>query len=108
MGSMDWLSIGSVVKIHELNYEVLIVSRGFVFPIDNTFNYYDYYGVDINNVITSAPSFLFNNSDIESVVFEGWNSTTQIEIEKKFFVNVASKGIKKAKKTVVEQKRIGF
>lgn len=108
MQTMKWIPVGSVVKLYNNNTEVLIVSRGYILPDKNIFVYFDYYGVEVNVGIQNGNSFLFNNNDIEDVKFEGWKSPEQDQLEKNFFVNVASKGVKKAKVVLEENQKIGF
>lgn len=108
MKGMNWIPVGSIVKLKNSEYEVLVVARGFILPEKNTFIYFDYYGVDVNHDIHQTPTFLFNNDDVDMVQFRGWTSPRQEQLEKKFFVNVVSKGIKKAKRIIEEQGRTGF
>lgn len=93
---LKWLPIGSVIDLN--GKDVVIISRGFIVPQNETFVYYDYCGIDANESIQISPTYLFNNDNVKMVVFTGWDSKSQNDLEKRFFVNVVSKGVKKAKK----------
>lgn len=95
-----WLPLGSVVKIRGKSEDVLIVSRGFIVPQKEEFVYYDYCGIDANEPIQNSLTFLFNTDNVEDVIFTGWDSEKQRQLEKRFFVNVISKGVRKAKETL--------
>lgn len=108
MKSLNWLPIGSVVKLREQTRDILIVSRGFIVPKNDRFVYFDYCGIDANEVIQNSLTYLFNTDSVEEVVFTGWESAKQSQLEKRFLVNVVAKGVKKAKQTIEETTKRSF
>lgn len=108
MLSLNWLPIGSVVQLREQNREILIISRGFVVPNKEEFTYFDYCGIDANDVIQNSLTYLFNTDNVDHVVFHGWESPKQKQLEKRFFVNVVSKGVKKMKQIIEKPNERSF
>lgn len=82
MQKVDFLPLGSVIKLRGGIRKVIIVSRGLMTIIGDRALYFDYGGAIYPEGIIGDQIMYFNHVDIEEVVFEGYEDGENKEMVK--------------------------
>ncbi|MBO5460391.1 MAG: DUF4176 domain-containing protein [Ruminococcus sp.] len=82
MEKVEFLPLGSIVKLRGSIRKAIIVSRGLLTVIDNRALYFDYGGALYPEGIVGDQILYFNHQDIEEVVFRGYENEENTEMVK--------------------------
>ena len=96
MEKVDFLPLGSVIKLRGSIRKVLVVARGLMTIIDEKALFFDYGGALYPEGVLGDQIMYFNHADIEEVVFKGFENEENTEmvkqIQKWMEVSDAEKG----------------
>lgn len=82
MEKVDFLPLGSVVKIRGSIRKTIIVARGLMSIVNEQPYFFDYGGAVYPEGIVGDQILYFNHCDIEEVIFKGYENEENTEIVK--------------------------
>lgn len=82
MEKVDFLPLGSVIKLRGSIRKAIVVARGLMTIVDNRALYFDYGGALYPEGILGDQIMYFNHADIEEVVFKGYENEENEEMVK--------------------------
>ncbi|MFK5676429.1 DUF4176 domain-containing protein [Ligilactobacillus sp. LYQ60] len=97
---MNYLTIGSVVELRHEDVQVMIIGRGIVYSQHGNKDLYDYRGCIYPYGFTQKSDILFNSNDITKILFMGYQSPLEDDVQdkllaarKKFLADRNKKGV---------------
>lgn len=82
MGKVDFLPLGSIVKIRGSHRKSLIIARGLMTVIGEEALFFDYGGAIYPEGLVGDQVLYFNHCDIEEVIFKGYENEENTEVLK--------------------------
>lgn len=83
MEKVQFLPLGTVVKLKGSIRKVIVVARGLLTIVDNKAMYFDYGGALYPEGILGDQIMYFNHDGIEEIVFKGYENDEDKEMVKK-------------------------
>ncbi|MBQ3574683.1 MAG: DUF4176 domain-containing protein [Clostridia bacterium] len=76
MSAIEFLPLGSVVSLKDIPDKMIIIGRGINVQLDGETWFCDYSGVIYPEGLVGAEAVYFNHSNIENVIFTGYDDDT--------------------------------
>ena len=80
----DLLPIGTVVRLHNGTIDVMIIGRFPLYNQEGTIGYFDYVACLYPTGAANEELLYFNHENIENVIFEGYHSEKEDELQELF------------------------
>lgn len=82
MEKVDFLPLGSIVKIRGSIRKTMIIGRGLLTAVDGKALFFDYGGVLYPEGIMGDQIIYFNHQDVEEVVYKGYENEENEQMKK--------------------------
>src|SRR5699024_5167009 len=81
---MDILTIGSVIRLKNVDVKLMILNRALLYNKDGIICYYDYSAYIYVNGKVEEQVYLFNRENIEEIYFEGYKDEQEELFREKY------------------------
>lgn len=95
MEKVDFLPLGSVVRVKNGLKKIMIIARGLATKIDNQIQFFDYGACLYPEGLTGDNIIYFNHKDIESVFMSGYSDEDDEKVVNNIKDFMAKSNIKK-------------